>query len=62
VLNPGSQPAGCHFHISLRDAAGHKNLFLDVDDPRGLGVSRLGYQFLAGAMAHARWRRSRRRP
>ena len=46
--------SGCHFHISLWDLERRKNLFLDPGDRRGLGVSALGYQFLAGAMAHAR--------
>jgi glutamine synthetase len=46
--------SGCHFHISLWDVEQRKNLFLDTDDRRGLGLSTLGYQFLAGAMTHAR--------
>jgi glutamine synthetase len=43
---------GCHFHMSLWD--GDRNLFLDEDDPRGLGLSQLAYHFLGGLMAHAR--------
>jgi glutamine synthetase type III len=40
---------GCHTHVSLWKGA--KNLF---DDPRGeLGVSKLGYNFLAGLLASA---------
>jgi glutamine synthetase len=46
--------SGAHFHISLWDAAGRKNLFLDARDRRGLGLSPLAYQFLAGCLAHAR--------
>ena len=46
--------SGCHFHISLWDAERRKNLFVDPNDRRGLGLSTLAYQFLAGAMAHAR--------
>ncbi|MBI2207530.1 MAG: type III glutamate--ammonia ligase [Candidatus Rokubacteria bacterium] len=46
--------SGCHFHISLWDLERQKNLFLDGDDRRGLGLSTLGYRFLAGAMSHAR--------
>jgi glutamine synthetase len=46
--------SGCHFHLSLWDAEGRRNLFLDEGDARGLGLSTLGYQFLAGAMEHAR--------
>jgi glutamine synthetase len=43
---------GCHFHLSLWN--GDRNLFLDEDDPRGLGLSQLAYHFLGGLMAHAR--------
>ena len=43
---------GCHFHMSLwRDGV---NLFLDEDDPRGLGLSETGYRFIGGLKAHAR--------
>jgi len=45
---------GCHFHISLwKDG---KNVFeRPVDeDPRGLGLSELGYQFIAGLKANAK--------
>jgi glutamine synthetase len=46
--------SGAHFHMSLWD--GDKNLF-DADpkdDPRGLGLSELGYQFIGGLKAHAK--------
>jgi glutamine synthetase len=43
---------GCHFHMSLWD--GDTNLFLDEDDPRGLGLSELAYHFIGGLKAHAR--------
>jgi glutamine synthetase len=46
--------SGAHFHMSLWD--GERNLF-DADpsdDPRGLGLSELGYQFIAGLKAHAK--------
>jgi len=46
--------SGTHFHISLWDAGRKKNLFVDANDPRGLGLSALAYYFLAGAMSHAR--------
>jgi glutamine synthetase len=43
---------GAHFHMSLwRDG---ENLFLDADDPRGLGLSALAYSFIGGLKAHAR--------
>jgi glutamine synthetase len=41
--------SGCHAHVSLWQ--GERNIFAD---PAGeLGLSRLGYQFLAGVLAHA---------
>jgi glutamine synthetase len=43
---------GCHFHMSLWD--GDTNLFLDEDDPRGLGLSELAYNFIGGLKKHAR--------
>jgi glutamine synthetase len=43
---------GCHFHMSLWD--GETNLFLDEDDPRGLGLSDLAYNFIGGLKQHAR--------
>jgi glutamine synthetase len=43
---------GCHFHMSLWD--GETNLFLDENDPRGLGLSDLAYHFIGGLMKHAR--------
>jgi glutamine synthetase len=46
--------SGAHFHMSLWD--GEKNLFEadPADDPRGLGLSELGYRFIAGLKAHAK--------
>jgi glutamine synthetase len=45
---------GCHFHMSLwKDGA---NLFEadPSDDPRGLGLTELAYQFIGGLKAHAK--------
>ncbi len=42
---------GAHFNMSLADASG-KNLFAAGDDPRGLGISPLCYQFIAGILKH----------
>jgi glutamine synthetase len=45
---------GCHFHMSLwKDG---KNVFEadPADDPRGLGLSELAYQFVGGLKAHAK--------
>jgi glutamine synthetase len=44
---------GAHFHISIGDAK-TKNLFHDDSDKRGLGLSKMGYQFLGGLLKHAR--------
>ena len=43
---------GCHFHMSLWQDG--KNVFLDEADPRGLGLSEQGYQFVGGLKKHAR--------
>jgi glutamine synthetase len=43
---------GCHFHMSLWD--GETNVFLDEDDPRGLGLSETAYHFIGGLKTHAR--------
>jgi glutamine synthetase len=42
---------GMHMHMSLGD--GKRNLFEDKSDPRGLDLSKLAYQFLAGVLKHA---------
>lgn len=44
---------GAHFNMSLADTKTGDNLFADPDDPRGCGVSKLAYQFIAGVLAHA---------
>ena len=44
---------GSHFHISMGSKK-DKNLFADKKDPRGMGLSKLAYHFLAGILAHAR--------
>ena len=44
--------SGLHMHISLADEH-NKNLFNAAADPRGLGLSPLGYHFLGGLLAHA---------
>ncbi|MDQ4082143.1 MAG: type III glutamate--ammonia ligase [Actinomycetota bacterium] len=43
---------GCHFHMSLWD--GDRNVFLDDDDPRGLGLSDVAYHFVGGLKKHAK--------
>ncbi len=42
---------GMHMHMSLGD--GTTNLFADDDDPNGMGLSKLAYQFLGGVLKHA---------
>lgn len=42
---------GMHMHMSLGD--GERNLFEDKSDRRGLDLSKLAYQFLAGVLKHA---------
>jgi glutamine synthetase len=44
---------GAHFHLSLGDGTS-RNLFHDDSDKRGLGLSKTGYYFLGGLLAHAR--------
>jgi len=46
--------SGAHFNISLADRKTGRNLFDDPLDPRGCGMSELGYQFIAGVLRHAR--------
>jgi glutamine synthetase len=44
---------GAHFNMSLADTHSGRNLFADPDDPRGCGLSQLGYQFIAGVLSSA---------
>ncbi len=44
--------SGAHFNMSLGDLASSRNLFADPADPRGCGLSTLGYQFTAGVVRH----------
>src|SRR5262249_54836994 len=46
--------SGAHFNMSLADLKSNQNLFEDPGDPRGCGLSKLGYQFIAGVLRHAR--------
>ncbi|MHB1416687.1 MAG: glutamine synthetase family protein [Chloroflexota bacterium] len=49
----GLAGSGLHLHISATDNDG-RNLFEDRADPRGLSLSRFGYQFTGGLLKHAR--------
>lgn len=45
--------SGAHFNMSLADLRSGVNLFEDGADPRSCGLAKLGYQFIAGVLAHA---------
>jgi glutamine synthetase len=45
---------GGHFHMSLWDESGQRDLFDDPSDRNGLGLSTLGYHFLGGLKKHAK--------
>ena len=47
---------GAHFNMSLFDLESGANLFAcdPADDPHGIGLTRLGYQFVAGILKHGR--------
>jgi len=47
---------GAHFNMSLYDIDTGRNLFAcdPEDDPKGLGLTELGYQFIAGIIKHGR--------
>ena len=49
---PNRTGSGMHYHLSISSKE-NKNLFYDKTDSRGMGLSRLGYQFLAGILHHA---------
>lgn len=44
---------GLHLTFSLWDEKNKRNLFEDLDDPRGLGLSKLAYNFIGGLLDHA---------
>jgi len=47
---------GAHFNMSLYDLDSGRNLFAcdPKDDPKGLGLTELGYQFIGGIIRHGR--------
>lgn len=49
---PDRAGSGAHFNMSLADINTGSNLFSDANDVRGCGLSKLGYQFLAGVLRH----------
>ena len=44
--------SGSHYNMSLYDISDGRNLFGNADDPRGNGMSELGYRFIAGLLRH----------
>ena len=44
--------SGAHYNMSLASLETGENLFKDDQDPRGCGLSKLGYQFVAGVLRH----------
>jgi glutamine synthetase len=46
--------SGGHLHYHVENADTGDNLFLDNDDPQGLGLSEFAYHFIGGVMDHAR--------
>lgn len=44
--------SGAHFNMSMSDLSSGANLFKDPGDPRGCGLSKLGYHFIAGVLKH----------
>ncbi|MDE8345982.1 MAG: type III glutamate--ammonia ligase [Acidocella sp.] len=44
--------SGAHLNMSLADSATGETLFKDSNDPKGCGLSGLGYQFIAGVLRH----------
>ena len=44
---------GAHLNMSMESISTGENVFKDADDPRGLGLSKLAYQFIGGILSHA---------
>ncbi|MHB1140172.1 MAG: type III glutamate--ammonia ligase [Sulfuricaulis sp.] len=44
--------SGAHYNMSLADVDTGANLFETAADPRGCGVTKLAYQFIAGVLKH----------
>lgn len=44
--------SGAHLNMSLAALETGENLFVTADDPRGCGLSELGYHFIAGLLRH----------
>lgn len=44
--------SGAHYNMSLASADGSNLFIADKDDPRGCGLSELGYHFIGGVLKH----------
>ncbi len=44
--------SGAHFNVSLADLDTGANLFASSNDARGCGLTKMGYQFIAGVLRH----------
>ena len=49
---PNRTGSGAHYNMSLASLETGENLLKNPDDPRGCGLSKLGYQFVAGVLRH----------
>jgi glutamine synthetase len=45
--------SGAHIHYHIADSNSGENLFTDLEDKRGLGLSKMAYHFLGGILKHA---------
>jgi glutamine synthetase len=45
--------SGAHIHYHIADTKSGENLFTDLEDQRGFGLSKLAYHFLGGVLKHA---------
>jgi glutamine synthetase len=45
--------SGAHFNMSMSDIKSGLNVFGDSGDPRGCGLSKIAYHYLAGILRHA---------
>jgi len=45
--------SGGHIHFHVADSETDDNVFLDEDDPQGLGLSEMAYHFIGGIFDHA---------
>ena len=46
--------SAAHIHFHIADSDTNENLFLDEEDPQGLGLSEMAYHFIGGILHHAR--------